>query len=45
MLISDVLRTKGRNVVRIHPEVRVELAVRKGWLSIASALCGWRIVG
>ena len=29
MLISDVLRTKGRNVVRIHPSDSVELAVRK----------------
>ena len=29
MLISDVLRTKGHNVVKIHPEDSVELAVRK----------------
>jgi hypothetical protein len=29
MLISDVLRTKGHNVVRIHPADSVELAVRK----------------
>ena len=29
MLISDVLRTKGHNVVRIRPEDSVELAVRK----------------
>jgi CBS domain-containing protein len=29
MLISDVLRTKGNNVVRIHPADSVELAVRK----------------
>jgi CBS domain-containing protein len=29
MLISDVLRTKGRNVVRIRPSDGVELAVRK----------------
>jgi CBS domain-containing protein len=29
MLISDVLRTKGRNVVRIHPADSVETAVRK----------------
>jgi CBS domain-containing protein len=29
MLISDVLRTKGDHVVRIHPTDRVELAVRK----------------
>jgi CBS domain-containing protein len=29
VLISDVLRTKGHNVVRIHPADSVELAVRK----------------
>jgi CBS domain-containing protein len=29
MFISDVLRSKGRNVVRIHPTDSVELAVRK----------------
>src|SRR5215471_21032001 len=29
MLISDVLRTKGYNVVKIHPEDSVELAVGK----------------
>ena len=29
MLISDVLRTKGRNVVRIRTADSVELAVRK----------------
>ena len=29
MLISDVLRTKGHHVERIHPADRVELAVRK----------------
>jgi CBS domain-containing protein len=29
MLISDVLRTKGHNVVRIHPTDRVEFAIRK----------------
>jgi CBS domain-containing protein len=29
MLISDVLRTKGDHVVRIHPTDSVELAVRK----------------
>ena len=29
MIISDVLRTKGHNVVRIHPTDSVELAVRK----------------
>src|SRR5438445_5054746 len=29
MLISDVLRTKGHNVVRIHTADSVELAVRK----------------
>jgi CBS domain-containing protein len=29
MLISDVLRTKGHNVVRIHPADSVESAVRK----------------
>ena len=29
MFISDVLRTKGHNVVRIHPEDSVELAIRK----------------
>ena len=29
MLISDVLRTKGHSVVRIHPADSVELAVRK----------------
>jgi CBS domain-containing protein len=29
MLISDVLQTKGHNVVRIHPADSVELAVRK----------------
>ena len=29
MLISDVLRTKGRNVVRIHTADSVEVAVRK----------------
>ena len=29
MLISDVLRSKGHNVVRIHPADSVELAVRK----------------
>src|SRR5882672_6537844 len=29
MLISDVLGTKGHNVVRIHPADSVELAVRK----------------
>jgi len=29
MLIADVLRTKGHNVVRIHPTDIVELAVRK----------------
>ena len=29
MLISDVLRTKGHHVVRIHPTDSVELAVRK----------------
>ena len=29
MLISDVLRTKGHNVVRIHPADSVETAVRK----------------
>ena len=29
MLISDVLRTKGYDVVRIHPTDSVELAVRK----------------
>ena len=29
MLISDVLRTKGHNVVKIHPGDSVELAVRK----------------
>ena len=29
MLISDVLRTKGHNVVRINPTDGVELAVRK----------------
>ena len=29
MLISDVLRTKGHHVVKIHPTDSVELAVRK----------------
>jgi CBS domain-containing protein len=29
MLISDVLRTKGHHVVRIHPADSVELAVRR----------------
>ena len=29
MLISDVLRTKGHHVERIHPADRVEVAVRK----------------
>jgi CBS domain-containing protein len=29
MLISDVLRTKGHHVERIHPTDSVELAVRK----------------
>lgn len=29
MLISDVLRTKGHNVVRIRPADSVEIAVRK----------------
>jgi CBS domain-containing protein len=29
MLVSDVLRTKGHNVVRIHPTDSVETAVRK----------------
>jgi CBS domain-containing protein len=29
MLISDVLRTKGHNVVRIHPADSIELAVQK----------------
>jgi len=29
MFISDVLRTKGYNVVRIHPTDSIELAVRK----------------
>jgi CBS domain-containing protein len=29
MFISDVLRTKGHNVVKIHPADSVELAVRK----------------
>jgi len=29
MLISDVLRTKGHNVVRIHTGDSVDLAVRK----------------
>ena len=29
MLISDVLRTKGHHVVKIHPTDNVELAVRK----------------
>jgi len=29
MLISDVLRTKGHHVVRIHPTDSVELAVRR----------------
>jgi len=29
MLISDVLRTKGYNVVKVHPADSVELAVRK----------------
>ena len=29
VLISEVLRTKGYNVVRIHPTDSVELAVRK----------------
>ena len=29
MLISDVLRTKGRHVERIHPADSVEVAVRK----------------
>jgi CBS domain-containing protein len=29
MFISDVLRIKGHNVVRIHPADSVELAVRK----------------
>ncbi|MBO0737386.1 MAG: CBS domain-containing protein [Alphaproteobacteria bacterium] len=29
MLISDVLRTKGHHVVRIHPVDTVQLAVRK----------------
>ena len=29
MLISDVLRTKGHNVVRIHTADSVEFAVRK----------------
>ena len=29
MIISDVLRTKGHNVVRIHTADSVELAVRK----------------
>ena len=29
MFISDVLRTKGRHVEKIHPTDRVELAVRK----------------
>jgi CBS domain-containing protein len=29
MFISDVLRTKGYNVVRIHPTDSVEIAVRK----------------
>jgi CBS domain-containing protein len=29
MLISDVLRTKGHNVVKIHPADSVELAARK----------------
>jgi CBS domain-containing protein len=29
MFISDVLRVKGRNVVRIHPTDSVDLAVRK----------------
>ena len=29
MLIADVLRTKGHNVVKIHPTDNVEVAVRK----------------
>ena len=29
MFISDILRTKGHHVVRIHPTDSVELAVRK----------------
>src|SRR5271166_3342123 len=29
MFISDILRIKGHNVVRIHPTESVELAVRK----------------
>ena len=29
MLVSDVLRTKGHHVVRIHPTESVEAAVRK----------------
>ena len=29
MLISDVLGTKGHNVVRVHPGDSVELAIRK----------------
>ena len=29
MLISDVLRTKGHHVVKIHPTDSVELAARK----------------
>ncbi|HTQ35115.1 MAG TPA: CBS domain-containing protein [Stellaceae bacterium] len=29
MFISDVLRTKGHHVVRVHPEDTVEFAVRK----------------
>ena len=29
MLISDVLRTKGHHVERIHPTDSIELAVRK----------------
>jgi len=29
MLVSDVLRTKGHHVVRIHPADSVELAVHK----------------
>ena len=29
MFISDVLRTKGHHVERVHPDDTVELAVRK----------------
>jgi hypothetical protein len=36
MLVSDVLRVKGHNVVKIHATDSVELAVR-GWPSTALA--------